>query len=172
MNYKNWFLLSLICIAGIGCSKNNNSQSISAKNPFGVKDVGEINYEEAQRFASVSVLNGADNDPNAEKWAEPQGLNGETGTIEGNWSSRWSGGSMGSEWSKGKAQIKKVDETFFILYEDNGKYLIEGKKEQELLIGKYINLNNENDVGPWVGKIVSKDRIDGRWPQGRWDFRR
>ena len=172
MNYKNCALLLLIGVAAIGCSKNNNSQSISGKNPFGVKDVGEINYEEAQRFASVSVLNGADNDPNAEKWAEPQGLNRETGTIEGNWSSRWSGGSMGSEWSKGKAQIKKVDEAFFILYEDNGKYLIEAKNEKGFLIGKYINLNNESDAGPWVGKIVSKDRIDGQWLQGRWDFRR
>ena len=172
MNYKNWFLLSLICIAGIGCSKNNNSQSISGKNPFGVKDVGEINYEEVQRFASSSVLNGADNDPNAEKWAESQTPNGETGTMEGSWSSRWSGGTMGSEWRKGNAQIKRVDDTFFILYEDNGKYLIEGKIEKDSLAGKYINLNDEADAGPWVGKVVSNVRIDGQWLQGRWDFRR
>jgi len=172
MSYKNWPLLLLIGVATIGCFKNYKSQSISGKNPFGVKDVGEINYEEVQRFASASVLSGAENDPNAEKWAEPHVLNEETGTIEGNWSSRWNGGSMGSEWSKGKAQIRKVDEAFFILYENNGKYLIEAKNEKGFLIGKYINLNNEIDAGPWVGKIVSKDRIDGQWSQGRWDFRR
>jgi len=172
MNYKNWFLLSLICAAGIGCSKNNHSQSISGKNPFGVQDVGEINYEEARRIASDSVINGAENDPNAEQWAEPKTANGETGTLEGHWSSRWSGGRMGSEWIKGKAQIKKVDEAFFILYEDDGKYLIEAKNEKDLLLGKYINLNNETDAGPWVGKIVSRDRIDGQWLHGRWDFRR
>jgi len=172
MNYKNWPLLLLICVAAISCTKNNNSHSIAGKNPFGVKDVGEINYEEAQRFASASVLNGADNDPNAEKWADPTGLNGEIGTIEENWSSRWSGGKMGSEWSKGKAQIKKVDEAFFILYEDNGKYLIEGKIVKDSLVGKYVNLNYEADTGPWVGKVVGHDRIDGQWAHGRWDFRR
>ena len=60
-----------------------------------------------------------------------------------------------------KQYSRKVDEAFFILYENNGKYLIEAKNEKGFLIGKYINLNNEIDAGPWVGKIVSKDRIDG-----------
>ena len=172
MNYICGFILSLICTVGVGCSKINNAQSVSEKNPFGVKDVGEINYDEVRKFAATSVLNGADNDPNAEKWATPQSTNEETGTIEGIWSSRWNGGSAGIQWKKGKAQVKRVSDVYFILYEDDGKYLIEGKMENGLLLGKYINLNNEADGGPWVGKVVSKDRIDGQWPQGRWDFRR
>jgi len=172
MNYKNLFLLSLIFIAGIGCSKNSSSQSVSVKNPFGVKDVGGINYDEIKKFALTCVLDGSDNDPNAEKWATPQRMDGETGTIEGNWSSRWNGGSMGSEWQKGKAQVKRANNVYFILYEDKAKYLIEGKMENDSLIGKYVNQNNETDAGPWIGKVVNKDRIDGQWSQGRWDLRR
>jgi hypothetical protein len=40
------------------------------------------------------------------------------------------------------------------------------------LVGKYINLSNPAITRPWIGLIVSERRIDGRWPQGRLDFRR
>jgi len=173
MNKNFLHFLFLVCLISlVGCVKSNEPKTSTTRNPFGVKDVGEINYGEVKKFASESVLNGAENDPNAEKWATPQSMGAETGTIEGSWSSRWNGGAMGSEWQKGKAQIKKVNEVYFILYEDNGKYLIEGKIEKDSLIGKYVNQNNETDAGPWAGKIVSKDRIDGKWSQGRWDLRR
>ena len=156
----------------------NDARVFSVKNPFMVKDVGEINYNEVRRFAASTSLSGSDKDENAEKWSQPMSSNEEAATIEGNWSSRWNVESAGKEWKNGKAQIKRVNDIYFILYEnlglsdDNGMYLIECKMEKNLLIGRYVNLNKEKDSGSWVGKIVSHDRIDGQWSLGRWDFRR
>jgi hypothetical protein len=39
-------------------------------------------------------------------------------------------------------------------------------------VGRYINLGNPAITQPWVGLIVDNRRIDGRWPNGRLDFRR
>jgi len=160
-------LLSLVA-----CSKNSPAPSPASRNPFGVKDVGEIDYGEVRKFASTTSLSGAANDPNAEKWTDPKsGVSG-LATIEGGWESRWNGGSAGTEWRKGKAQIKKVNDSYFIFYADTSRYLIEGKMDQDVLIGRYINLESQKDTGPWVGRVVSMDRIDGQWSSGRWDFRR
>lgn len=166
------FLSIAFLVSLVGCVKSNEPKIAATKNPFGVKDVGDINYDEVRKFASTTALSGAANDPNGEKWTEQ--INGMTGftTIEGNWESRWNGGSAGTEWRKGKAQIKKIADDYFILYEDNSRYLIEGKTDNDVLIGRYINLNSAGDAGPWVGKVVGTDRIDGQWSQGRWDFRR
>jgi TPR repeat protein len=156
----------------------SDAQAFSVRNPFMVKDVGEINYDDVRRFAASTSLSGSDKDENAEKWSQPKSSNEEAATIEGNWSSRWNVESAGKEWKKGKAQVKGANDVYFILYEnlglskDNGMYLIECKMEKDLLIGKYVNLNKETDAGPWVGKIVNHDRIDGQWSLGRWDFRR
>jgi TPR repeat protein len=156
----------------------SDAQAFSVRNPFMVKDVGEINYDDVRRFAASTSLNGSDKDENAEKWSQPKSSNEEAATIEGNWSSRWNVESAGKEWKNGKAQVKGANDVYFILYEnlglskDNGMYLIECKMEKDLLIGKYVNLNKETDAGPWVGKIVNHDRIDGQWSLGRWDFRR
>ncbi len=40
------------------------------------------------------------------------------------------------------------------------------------MVGKYINLSDPSVTQPWIGLIVSEERIDGRWPAGRLDFRR
>jgi hypothetical protein len=40
------------------------------------------------------------------------------------------------------------------------------------LVGKYINLTDPAISRPWTGLVVSNDRIDGRFPEGRLDFRR
>ena len=40
------------------------------------------------------------------------------------------------------------------------------------LIGRYVNITDPRIVRPWVGLIVSPQRIDGRWSGGRLDFRR
>ena len=145
---------------------------IPPKNPFGVKDVGPIDYDGIRQFAAGTSLNGAPTDSNAQTWANLAKPENPLPSIEGAWSARWNGGASGTGWTQGTAQIKKSGEEFFILYEDRGKYLVEGKEEQDLLLGKYVNLNNERDTGPWVGKVVGHDRIDGQWAHGRWDFRR
>ncbi len=40
------------------------------------------------------------------------------------------------------------------------------------LVGRYINLSDTTVTRPWVGLIVDAHRIDGRWTNGRLDFRR
>lgn len=145
---------------------------IPSKNPFGVKDVGQIDYDWIRQFATNSSVTGASTDANAAPWSNFPKPGDSLSSIEGAWSSRWSGGASGDGWTQGTAQIKKSNDEFFILYEDQGKYLVEGKIENDLFLGKYVNLNNDKDTGPWVGRIVGNDRIDGQWSQGRWDFRR
>lgn len=44
--------------------------------------------------------------------------------------------------------------------------------DPDTLVGRYINLSNPAITQPWVGLIVDNRRIDGRWPNGRLDFRR
>jgi hypothetical protein len=46
------------------------------------------------------------------------------------------------------------------------------RENRQRLVGKYINLSNPAITRPWVGLIVSDQRIDGRWTNGRLDFRR
>jgi len=166
-------LLSFVCLIGlIGCTKSNEVNTSNTKNPFGVKDVGAIDYDEVRKFASTTFLSGAANDANAEKWADSNNRTGQLTTIEGVWESRWNGGAAGTEWRKGKARVKQVNDSYFIFYQDNSRYLIEGKIDKDVFIGRYINLDSAGDAGPWVGKVINTDRIDGQWSQGRWDFRR
>ena len=47
-----------------------------------------------------------------------------------------------------------------------------GSSEGARLVGKYINLTDPKITRPWIGLIVSNQRIDGRWTGGRLDFRR
>ena len=51
--------------------------------------------------------------------------------------------------------------------------LIDARREgPRRLVGKYINLNNPEITVPWVGLVVSDQRIDGYFSLGRVDFRR
>jgi hypothetical protein len=53
------------------------------------------------------------------------------------------------------------------------KGLIDARREgPQRLVGKYINLGNPAITRPWIGQIVNDRRIDGRWTEGRLDFRR
>jgi hypothetical protein len=42
---------------------------------------------------------------------------------------------------------------------------------QVLLAVRYINLSNPSVSRPWIGRIVDDRRNDGRWTQGRLNFR-
>jgi hypothetical protein len=72
--------------------------------------------------------------------------------------------------------VRAADDRVYILFDwDNGvrRGLIDARREGAArLIGKYINLTDPKIIRPWVGLIVSNQRIDGRWTGGRLDFRR
>jgi hypothetical protein len=154
-------------------------QGLETRNPFGVMDVPNANDFEVARFAATATL-GAFGDANAEPWGA---ANESDGTIEGNWSSRWNGGADPAipndapyKWKRGSAEARIIGARVYLLFDwDRGtrRGLIDAmRNDSQRLVGKYINLGNPAITRPWIGIIVSDQRIDGCWPQGRLDFRR
>lgn len=151
------------------------------RNPFDVMDVPNPNDPEVLEFAAGAELAGAEDDANAKPWTAP-GERNQCGTIEGHWSSRWNGGAdptipgdAASKWKQGRAEVKASGDRLYLLFDwVNGarRGLIDAHREGPRLIGKYVNLSDPRITRPWIGLIVSNQRIDGRWTSGRLDFRR
>jgi hypothetical protein len=155
--------------------------SAQVRNPFGVMDVPAPNDDEVTQFAGSTAREQSADDDNAKMWITSDGRPHET--IEGEWSSRWNGGAdptisgdAAHKWKQGRAEARMAGDRLYLLFEwDNGarKGLIDAQREgPQRLVGKYINLTNPRITRPWVGLIVNNERIDGRWTQGRLDFRR
>ena len=157
-------------------------QRRGARNPFDVMDVPNPDDHEVLEFAAITSLAGRSDDENARAWAT-SGERNPHETLEGIWSSRWNGGAdptipgdANDKWKQGGAQVRTVDDRVYVLFDWNDgarKGLIDARRDGTTgLIGKYINLTNPKIIRPWVGLIVSNQRIDGRWSGGRLDFRR
>jgi hypothetical protein len=157
-------------------------QRCGTRNPFGVMDVPNPNDQEVLEFAAVTALAGPSDDENARAWETPSERN-QHATLEGNWSSRWNGGADPTipgddkgKWKQGHAEVRAAEDRVYILFDWNDgarKGLIDAQREGTTrLVGKYINLTDPKIMRPWVGVIVSNQRIDGRWSGGRLDFRR
>jgi hypothetical protein len=152
------------------------------KNPFGVMDVPDPNDGEVTQFAASATLEGSADDENAATWNTADN-SGSRDTIEGDWSSRWNGGAdptipgdAADKWKTGRAEARSVGDRVYLRFDwDSGarQGLIDARRDgSQRLVGKYINLSNPAITRPWIGLIISERRIDGRWPQGRLDFRR
>lgn len=152
------------------------------RNPFEVMDVPDPNDQEVVEFAASAKLAGTPDDENARAWAAP-GNRDQHGAIEGRWSSRWNGGAdptipgdAANKWKVGQAEVRTANDRVYLLFDwDNGARsgLIDAQREGTTrLVGKYINLTDPKVMRPWIGLIVSNQRIDGRWTGGRLDFRR
>jgi hypothetical protein len=151
------------------------------RNPFDVMDVPDPADREVLDFAAVAKLAGNADDENAETWTTI-GERDQSGRIEGNWSSRWNGGAdptipgdAANKWKKGRAEVKAKGDRLYLLFDwDNGarRGLIDAHRDGARLVGRYINLTDPKITRPWIGLIVSNQRIDGRWTGGRLDFRR
>ena len=160
----------------------NTAAFAGARNPFGVMDVPDPNDAEVTQFAGSTTLEGSTDDVNAETWGTADGLS-QPDSIEGNWSSRWNGGAdptipgdAADKWKQGRGEARIADDRVYLYFEwDAGarKGLIDARREGERrLVGKYINLTSPAITRPWTGLIVDNRRIDGRFPEGRLDFRR
>lgn len=160
----------------------NTAAATETRNPFGVMDVPDPNDQEVMQFAGTAALEGTSDDENAATWGTADETN-PLDTVEGNWSSRWNGGAdptivgdAPEKWKQGRAEARIIGERIYLLFDwDRGarKGLIDARREgPQGLVGKYINLSSPTITRPWIGRIVSEQRIDGRWPQGRLDFRR
>lgn len=159
-----------------------NTQIERRQNPFGVMDVPAPNDQEVTQFAANATLTGLAEDDNAGNWS-PVDSSGQQHSILGNWSSRWNGGAdptipgdTPDQWKQGRAEARIAGGRVYLYFDwDSGKRkgLIDAKREgSQRLVGKYINLSNPEITRPWIGLIVDDRRIDGRWTQGRLDFRR
>jgi hypothetical protein len=155
-------------------------QGLGSRNPFGVMDVPNPDDFEVARFAATAATLAGFADANAEPWGA---ANESDGSIEGHWSSRWNGGADPAitedapyKWKRGSAEARIIGERVYLLFDwDRGarRGLIDAMRESpQRLVGKYINLSNPAITRPWVGVIVSDQRVDGCWPRGRLDFRR
>jgi len=153
----------------------------AVRNPFGVMDVPDPNDADVKAFAAGALIEASPDDENAKAWGT-LGDSGRFDTIAGNWSSRWNGGAdpaipgdAADQWKQGLAEARLAGERVYLLFRwDRGVRvgLIDARREGARLTGKYINLTNPAITRPWVGLIVSNQRIDGRWTGGRLDFRR
>ena len=153
------------------------------RNPFGVMDVPDPNDQAVMQFAASTTLDGYPDDANAAAWATGVGAAGQLHPIEGDWSSRWNGaadptisGDAADKWKAGRGRAKLANDRVYLFFEWNSgarKGLIEARREgPKELVGKYINLSSPAITRPWIGLIVDDRRIDGRFPEGRLDFRR
>jgi len=164
-----------------GNLSNSVDQRRRNRNPFGVMDVPNPNDQEVLEFAIGAKLAGSSDDENGKAWTAPSDRDQYT-AIEGSWSSRWNGGAdptipgdAAKKWKQGQAEVKAVGDRLYLLFDwGNGarRGLIDTHRDGTRLVGKYINLTDPKVTRPWVGLIVSNQRIDGRWIGGRLDFRR
>src|SRR5947209_4077200 len=138
--------LALACV----CLTGANTLEEKTRNPFKVEDVSDPDGQDVQDFADKAKLAGDDKDDNAQQWATaPEGADGKKGSLEGTWDSRWN--SNGGNWMSGTAKVKVKGDRVYILYKDQGTYLVEAKRKGKKLIGRYVNVDAKGDTSPWVG---------------------
>jgi hypothetical protein len=158
------------------------SQVIEAGRIHGISNIlvyqkgslAEVSQDKSVRSLANSIhLDGKPDDPNASEWTN--NVAGVTqDCIDGPWFSRWNWGEKANKWIVGTAKLQTIGEQVYIFFSDNkSTYIIAAQREaDDRLVGRYFNLIHTTDSKPWVGLIVSPERIDGEWSQGRWDFRR
>jgi hypothetical protein len=159
----------LVCLVGPGATGE------PFRNPFGVADVADPVTPEVSQLAERVLLPGGSDDRNAEQWA-PETTVREGSGLDGAWYGRWEVGAAGA------ARIKIAGDRFFALYTDYsgrmaGKtWLLEAQiLENGRLVGSWVQVGDRSDTGPFVGRVVDDERIDGIWSRDgaqRWDFRR
>jgi hypothetical protein len=161
----------------------NPSANTGTRNPFDVMDVPDPNDQAVMQYADSATLDGSPDDANAAAWATRVDEASQPRSIDGDWSSRWNGGAdptipgdAADKWKAGRGQAKLANDRVYLYFEWNSgarKGLIEARREgPRRLVGKYINLSSPAITRPWIGLIVDDRRIDGRFPEGRLDFRR
>jgi len=138
------------------------------RNPFSVNDVPDPLGPDVEEFAkSVSLNPDPAADENALAWVTV--ATSDDG-LAGAWTCRRR--TEAGPWMRGVATLHVAGDRVFILYRDEGTYLIEASVRGDRLVGRYVNVNAPVDTSPWLGLVVDPYRIDGYWGRGRWDLRR
>jgi hypothetical protein len=167
--------MMLALCAGIAASTAGLARAEQARNPFGAEDPVDPVSAEVLRLAEKVVLRGDADDPNAPQWAPATTVRVGAGVV-GEWFGRWEAGSTGT------ARVRVIGDRLFALYTDvagrmaGRSWLLEAKMLADgRLLGSWVQIGDRSDTGPFVGRIVDDERIDGVWSwdgRERWDFRR
>lgn len=138
------------------------------RNPFSVTDVPDPSGADVEAFArAVQPAEDPSTDENALAWVTV--ATSDEG-LPGAWTSRRRAGD--APWTRGVATLHLDGARAFILYRDEGTYLIEAELRGDRLVGRCANVDAPGESWPWVGVVVDPYRIDGFWAGGRWDLRR
>jgi hypothetical protein len=156
---------------------NSDTEDPNSRNPFKVRDVRDPNGADVRAYARTIDFLGKAGDANSEEWVKSVTA-GDTSSIDGEWTGRWN--HEGNEWVPSyRAQVKSVGDRVYILYRDHqGRFLADLHRENNLLVGRLVGVDNPGDSSTCVIQIVGNDRLDGAWqadrgnPRGRLDFRR
>src|SRR5215831_14464901 len=174
--------MEYVCTKVCAMSSSKNAEIKGSRNPFGVQDAPDPDGRDVAEFAASANLSGAASDVNAEKWAAaPGSANSEL--LEGQWFSRWNGGAdptiagdAKEHWKQGTADVRVIEDRIYFLFNWSSgarRALLDARRQgPRNLTGRYINLSDPSITRPWAGLIVDTTRIDGRWTNGRLDFRR
>jgi hypothetical protein len=172
--FKRVILFATLLI-GIVIAHSQFAGALSSRNPFGVLDVAAPDGPDILQLAARVQMSGDASDRNAPQWSESI-TPGNPATLDGEWYSRWEAGTSGS------AKIEVIGDRLYALYTNRsgrmaGKtWLLEAViGSDKRLAGRWVQVGNTRDTGPFIGLIVSPERIDGIWSarmSDRWDFRR
>ena len=162
-------------LIGLAALHSQLANALSQRNPFGVPDIVGADSPEIMRLASRVEMPGGPDDRNAPQWSQSV-ARGSADSFDGEWYSRWEDGTFGT------AKIRVIDDRLFALFTNKTgrmagrtwllEAVIGGDKR---LAGRWVQVGNARDTGPFIGLIVDSERIDGIWSplmNNRWDFRR
>jgi beta-lactamase regulating signal transducer with metallopeptidase domain len=152
---------------------------LNSRNPFHVPDVPNPDGADVKKYAPTIDFLGKGGDPNAEQWASAVTVpSSDRSSIDGEWLGRWN--TNGGPWVRSyRAQVRTIGDRVYILYRDHqGRFLADLHRENDLLVGRLVGIDNPADTSLCVVRIVGTDRLDGTWDannesrKGRLDFRR
>ncbi len=168
-------ILFAALLIGVFIAHSQIADALSSRNPFRVPDVAAPDGPDIIQLAARIQMPGGPDDRNAPQWSD--GITpGSPDVLTGEWYSRWEAGTSGS------AKIEIIGDRLYALYTNRsgrmaGKtWLLEAViGPDNRLAGRWEQVGNTRDTGPFIGLIVSPERIDGIGSSGmsdRWDFRR
>src|SRR5262245_51939845 len=110
-----WLFAAVLALSLVSLAVSTADEKEKTRNPFNVQDVPDPDGEDVKAFAATVTLAGDAKDANAEQWATTETA-GKAGSIDGEWATRWNGGSAGNDWVSDTAKIKTVGDRVYILY--------------------------------------------------------
>lgn len=168
-------ILFAVLLIGTFVVHSQGAGALNSRNPFRVPDVAAPDGPDIQQLAARIQMPGDAGDRNAPQWSDAI-TPGNPDMLDGEWYSRWEVGTSGF------AKIEVIGDRLYALYTNRsgrmaGKtWLLEAViGPDKRLSGRWEQIGNPRDTGPFIGLIVSPERIDGIWSSrvtDRWDFRR